>query len=160
MTTHENEPLCEKGYYKSIKSSIERNFEGVYGNFIVSVDYIYTKQLSKTICTTRLVVNRTKIVDLLEKLYTIYDNFHLNYIIMMHQSYLDANEITFITTEINKYMMKSFQTFDEQFIYNRIMINSELIMLRQLFKVRKLNHINLKWLFVNDNIYRDFIKYK
>ena len=79
---------------------------------------------------------------------------------MMQQSYLDANEITFITTEINKYMMKSFQSFDEQFIYNRIMINSELIMLKQLFKVRKLNHINLKWLFVNDNIYRDFIKYK
>jgi len=152
--------LCEKGYYNSIKSSLTESFGNIYGNFIISLDYIFTKKLKKYICTYRIVVRKQQLTTILERLHTEYGNYHLNYIILMNRSLLDSDEVDFIITEINKYLLATFSVYENNYIYNRNMIDSEILMYKTLFKCQKLKHISFKWLFVNQNINNTFMKYK
>ena len=144
--------IVKKGFIKSIFKDINEEFDQTKGIFIISFDYLKDVKLNKEILTHRFISNFDNLIKIINNLKKNYGNFHLNYII--------DTQIDFFFNFKNQYEKLKIYYFDILKKYNQLpgsIINkaftkTEFLLLKNYFK-KDTAYI----LFVNENIYRDFI---
>jgi hypothetical protein len=149
--------VVKKGFIKSVYTDISNSFSRRRGVFMISFDYVKVSGLKRDILTNRFISDNVLLVDLLDSLKTAFGNFHLNYII-------DTGIIQFFSSRADETceLRKEYSAVLEKYnqlpgsYVNKGFSRMEFVMLFQLYK--KKNSADI--LFINDNMYRDFISVK
>ena len=159
MPYNADNKIIVKGYYTNARPLIIERHGNIFGHFILSLDYIKTDGINKSINTTRIVETRRKLEDLLDRLFDIYGNYHLNYLIIIDSILFDNVVISKLRTELNKVDImannanNANNALPQQLKYDRNKLFNEFYKLKDVFKTKQYKDINLKMLFVNENIY-------
>ena len=154
MPLLKSSPVVAKGFLSSVQSSIGEAHTGRRGIFLISFDYVSEQGTSKQILSNKFVTSSCNLVEMLEGLSRSFGNFHLNYVIDtgIRQFFdRDTRESSALSEEYFRFLKKNNQHSGTKAM--RGFIRQEFIMLKNRFKKEE----NAEILFVNDNVYRDFV---
>ena len=147
-------PVVAKGFLSSVQPSIGQAHAGRRGIFLISFDYVSEEGTSKQILSNKFITSSCNLLEMLESLSMSFGNFHLNYVIDtgIRQIFsTDTKESSALSEEYFRFLKKHNQQSGTKAM--RGFIRQEFIMLRK----RLHKEENAEILFVNDNVYRDFI---
>ena len=147
-------PIVEKGFIKSVFESIERHHSERRGLFLISFDYVCEKGTSKEILSNKFITSTCNLIETLEGLSGSFGNFHLNYVIdtgILQLLSSDTRELAKLCDEYYRFLTRNNQQSGTK--TRPGFIRQEFIMLMNRFKKEEKSEI----IFVNENVYRDFI---
>ena len=154
MPITRDSPIVEKGFIRSVFESIERRHSNRRGIFLISFDYVCEKGTLKEILSNKFVTSSCNLIETLEALSRSFGNFHLNYVIdtgLRQVFTTDVRDSEALRNDYFKFLTKHNQQSGTK--TRPGFIQQEFIMLRNRFKKDETSEI----LFVNENVYRDFI---
>lgn len=154
MTYVDNSILVEKGFILSFKKEINEKYNKITGRFVYSLDYLDNK---KNIISVREISERINLETLIDYLIKKYDNFHLNYLLVLR------NSIVFIHDK-DDFEFKYINLINEiknKVGFNRNNIKPEFMHLTNGLKSKIFKDNNIEMIFINRNVYPHYInRYK
>lgn len=147
-------PVVVKGFINTVKPALQDAYAGRRGIFLISFEYVSERGTTKEILSNKFVTSSTNLVDTLEALSLSFGNFHLNYVIdtgIFQVFSTDTKEADALKHAFSTFLTKHNQQSGTKAA--RGFIRQEFSMLRKQFCRKE----NADVLFVNDNVYRDFV---
>ena len=147
-------PVVVKGFIETVKPALRNAYAERRGIFLISFEYVSERGTTKEILSNKFVTSSGNLVETIEALSLSFGNFHLNYVIdtgIFQIFATDTKESDALKHAFSSFLAKHNQQSGTKAV--RGFIRQEFIMLRKLFCRTE----NADVLFVNDNIYRDFI---
>jgi hypothetical protein len=158
MTYIDTSVCVEKGFIHSFKDGFIKKYKSYNGKFIYSLEFL---DENKNINTVRDISSYTRVEDLFNILIKNFGNFHLNYLVFVNVSRIFLDEQEKINTQYFKIrcdFMKRFSIqLDNKSSFNRTLIRPEFIHLIQNFNHRTMKDVDIEMIFINDNIYRQYL---
>ena len=158
MTYIDTSVFVEKGFINSFKNELIEKYKSYNGKFIYSLEFL---DKHKNINTVRDISNYTSLENLFNLLIKNFGNFHLNYLVFVNVSRVFVDEQDTINKKyfkIRNYFLKIFSIhLENKSSFNRLHIRPEFIHLIQSFKDKTMQDINIEMIFINDNIYSQYL---